>query len=179
MSRGFAFFALAEVKPARPAELNEVQERVKADVLEEKALGRGARDLRRAGARARRAGRPGEGRRRRSSSCARRRPTAVGRGQPIGDLGEGAPVEEAAFTLPEKTLSGPVRTAAGFAILRVLERKAMDPAAFAQQKASVEESLRQQRQGPALPGLHEPGARPLRDRAQSRGAARASAGVQG
>ena len=72
-------------------------------------------------------------------------PAAVGRGQAIGELGEGAPVEEAAFSLPEKSLSAPVRTAAGFAILRVLERKAIDPVAFAQQKASVEESLRQQR----------------------------------
>jgi peptidyl-prolyl cis-trans isomerase D len=143
VSRGFAFFRVAEIKPARPAELAEVQVRVKADVLEEKASAR-ARDL--AEQVRARAERDGLEKAAAGLKLVRKEtPTAVGRGQAIGELGEGAPVEEAAFTLPEKSFSGPVRTAAGFAILRVLERKVMDPAAFAQQKTSVEESLRQQR----------------------------------
>ena len=143
VNRGFAFFRVTEVKPARPAELADVLVRVKADVLEEKALGK-ARDL--AEQVRSRAGREGLEKAALGFKLIRKEtPTAVGRGQAIAELGEGAPVEEAAFSLPEKSLSGPVRTPAGFAILRVLERKAMDPVAFAQQKTSVEESLRQQK----------------------------------
>lgn len=145
VNRGFAFFRVTEVKPARPAELVEVEGRVKADVLEEKALGK-ARDLcEQVRARAER-----EGLEKAAAAfklVRKETPTAVGRGQAIGELGEGALVEEAAFSLPEKTLSAPLRTTAGFAVLRVLERKAMDPTVFAQQKAAVEESLRQQKRG--------------------------------
>ena len=169
VNRGFAFFRVTEVKPARPAELADVQVRVKADVLEEKALAR-ARDL--AEQVRARADREGLEKAALAFKLVRKEtPAAVGRGQAIGELGEGALVEEAAFSLPEKSLSAPVRTASGFAILRVLERKAMDPVAFAQQKASVEESLAAAKARSALPGLHEPGARPLRHRAQPRSAA--------
>ena len=143
VNRGFAFFRVTEVKPARPAELADVLVRVKADVLEEKALGK-AREL--AEQVRARADREGLDKAATGFKLVRKEtPAAVGRGQAIGELGEGAPVEDAAFSLPEKSLSGPVRTSAGFAILRVLERKAMDPAAFAQQKTSVAESLRQQK----------------------------------
>ena len=74
-------------------------------------------------------------------------PALVGRGQPLGDLGASLELERAAFTLPEKTLSEPVRTPAGYAVLRVLEKKAFDPAAFEGQKAQLASELKQQKQG--------------------------------
>ena len=143
VNRGFAFFRVTEIKPARPAALLEVQVRVKADVLEEKALAKAREQAEQVKARADREGldKAALG----FKLVRKETPAAVGRGQAIGELGEGAPVEEAAFSLPERSFSGPVRTTAGFAILRVLERKGMDPVAFAQQKPSVEESLRQQK----------------------------------
>ncbi len=145
VNRGFAFFRVSEVKPARPAELLEVEGRVKADVLEEKALGKARELCEQVRSRAER-----EGLEKAAAAfklVRKETPTAVGRGQAIGELGEGALVEEAAFSLPEKTLSAALRTTAGFAVLRVLERKAMDPTVFAQQRAAVEESLRQQKRG--------------------------------
>jgi hypothetical protein len=73
-------------------------------------------------------------------------PSLTGRGQPLGDLGTGMALEEAAFTLPEKTLSAPVRTQSGWALLRVLEKKPFDAAEFDRQKAGLRAGLRQQRQ---------------------------------
>ena len=72
-------------------------------------------------------------------------PAAVGRGQAIGELGEGAALEEAAFTLPEKSLSAPVRTAAGFAILRVLEQQGHDPRPSRSRRRRSRSRLRQQK----------------------------------
>jgi peptidyl-prolyl cis-trans isomerase D len=69
----------------------------------------------------------------------------VGRGQPLGDLGTGSALQDAAFALPEGALSGPVRTSAGYAVLRILEKKAFDPAAWEGQKASIVAGLKDQR----------------------------------
>ena len=63
-----------------------------------------------------------------------------------GDLGTGAALEQTAFSLPEKTTSDPVRTASGWAVLRVLERKPFDAAELEKQKGQIAASLRQQKQ---------------------------------
>jgi len=138
--RGYAFIALAEVQPAHVPELSEVQEKVKADVLEEKAriLARekaaqvkaqtGKADLDKAAS---------------ALGLVRKEtPSLVGRGQPLGDLGTSHELDEAVFGLPEKTVSEPVRVPAGYAILRVLEKKAFDPAAFEGQRGSLTTSLK-------------------------------------
>ncbi|HEY6549517.1 MAG TPA: peptidyl-prolyl cis-trans isomerase, partial [Vicinamibacteria bacterium] len=145
VNRGYAFFRVTEVKPARGAELAEVKERVKAEVLEEKALQR-AREQ--AEALRTRAAKDGLDKAAAALKLVRKEtPALVGRGQAVGELGDGAAVEEAAFDQPEKVVSAPVRTAAGYAILRVVERKAFDPAAFAAQKAATESSLVEQKRG--------------------------------
>jgi peptidyl-prolyl cis-trans isomerase D len=141
--RGFAFISLAEIQPARAAELKDAQDKVKADLAEEKALEKAKEqalelkaqaaktDLEKAAA---------------SQKLVRKEtPSLTGRGQPLGDLGSGAALDDVAFALPEKTLSDPVRVASGYAVLRVLEKKAFDPAAFEQQKTSLTASLRQQK----------------------------------
>src|SRR5439155_28263 len=69
-------------------------------------------------------------------------PALVGRGQPLAELGSTAALEEAAYSLPEKTLSEPVRAAGGYAVIRVLEKKPFDPAAFEKEKPSITTSLR-------------------------------------
>jgi peptidyl-prolyl cis-trans isomerase D len=143
VTRGIAFFRLAEVKPARDARFDEVKDRVRAEVVEGKAR-QAARDEAQAlHDRAQQIGLE-----KAAVAVKRERketPSLVGRGQALGELGDGAAVEEAAFGLPEKTLSAPVRTAKGYAVLRVLERKAADPAAFVTQRATVEASLVEQK----------------------------------
>jgi peptidyl-prolyl cis-trans isomerase D len=140
---GYAFIALAEVQPPRVPELKEIQARVKADLAEEKAL-QAARakavELRT------RAEKLGLEKAASALGLVRKEtPGLVGRGQPLGDLGTGAGLEEAAFALPQGALSDPVRTTAGYAVLRILEKKPFDAAAYEGQKASILAGLKDQR----------------------------------
>ena len=63
----------------------------------------------------------------------------------MGDLGTSPALDEKAFALPDKTLSDPVRVPGGWAIVRVLEKKSVDPLAFEKDKTGLMASLRQQR----------------------------------
>ena len=71
----------------------------------------------------------------------------VPRGQTLGDLGVGAAMEAALFSLPVGGLSEPVRAPAGWAVARVLEKKEFDPAAFAKEKAALVAGLVEERRG--------------------------------
>jgi peptidyl-prolyl cis-trans isomerase D len=148
LPQGAVFVALAGVEPARIPELDEVRDRVRGDIVEETAL-EGAHEL------------AGRVRRRAEAVGLERAATAVGLvrketlspvapGQPLGDLGTGFGLDEAAFSLPEGTLSDPVRTADGWAVLRVTERQSFDPETFEREKPRLVASLRQQKQGEAF-----------------------------
>jgi len=137
---GYAFISLDEIQPPRLPELKEVQDRIKADLLEEKALAR-ARDL--ASQVRARAEKDGLEKAAAAVGLVRKEtPNLVGRGQPLAELGSTASVEDAAYSLPEKTLSEPVRAAGGYAIIRVLEKKPFDPAAFEKEKTAIVTSLK-------------------------------------
>lgn len=140
VGNGYAFIALDEIQPSRVPELKDVQARVRADLVQEKALAR-ARDL----AQQVRAKADKDGLDKAASALGlvrKETPALVGRGQPLAELGSTAALEEAAYSLPEKTLSDPVRAASGYAIIRVLEKKPFDPAAFEKEKPSITTSLR-------------------------------------
>jgi peptidyl-prolyl cis-trans isomerase D len=140
---GWAFIALAEIQPPRIPDFKEAEDRIKGDLLEEKCLEKAqalAQELR---SRAQAVGLE------KAASALgllrKETPSLVGRGQPLGDLPAGRALDDAAYGLPEHTLSEPVRVTGGFAVLRVLERKAFDLAAFEAQKASLLASLREQK----------------------------------
>jgi peptidyl-prolyl cis-trans isomerase D len=144
LPQGVAFVSLAEIQPSRAPELKDVRDKVRADLVEEAALQQ-ARTVA-AGVRAKAETLGLEKAAGAFSLVRKETPALTGRGQALGDLGTGAGLEEAAFALPEKTLSDPVRTASGWAILRVLERKPFDAAELAKQKGPIAASLRQQKQ---------------------------------
>jgi hypothetical protein len=124
-------------------ELKEVQEKVKADLVDEKSFERArtmAADLRQRA--------EGAGLEKAAAALGlvrKETPALVGRGQPMGDLGSDAALDQAAFSLPEKALSEPLRAPTGYAVIRVLERRAFDPAAFEAQKAALVAELRDAR----------------------------------
>jgi peptidyl-prolyl cis-trans isomerase D len=143
--QGFAFVSLNEIQPPRVPELKEVQDKVKADLSLERA-----REKARSQAAEIRAKAEGVGLEKAASASGlvrKETPALVGRGQPIGDLGTNAGLDEAAFALPAKTLSEPLSVPAGYAVIRVLEKQAFDPAAFAQQKDAITAALRAEKQG--------------------------------
>jgi peptidyl-prolyl cis-trans isomerase D len=144
LPQGAVFVSLLEVQPARAPELKDVHDKVRADLVDEGAFAR-AREA--AGTVKARAETLGLEKAAVAAGLVRKEtPALTGRGQALGDLGTGGVLEAAAFSLPEKQLSDPVRTASGWAVLRVLEKKPFDPAEFAKQKAAIAASLRQQEQ---------------------------------
>jgi peptidyl-prolyl cis-trans isomerase D len=145
LPQGAAFIGLAEVQPSRIPELEEARDRVRADIVEEAALERAhtlAAQIRD------RAERIGLERAATAAGLVRKETLSpVSPGQPIGDLGTGIALDEAAFSLPEETLSDPVRTADGWAILRATAREGFDGEAFEREKPRVAAALREQKQG--------------------------------
>jgi peptidyl-prolyl cis-trans isomerase D len=144
LPQGAAFIALAEIQPAHVPELKEVRDKVRSDLVEERALeeahGLAARVRARAESIGLEKAAAAEGLVRKET------PSLTGRGQPLGDLGTGFALDEAAFSLTQGTLSEPVRTSAGWAVLRVIEKKPFDLAEFAKQKEQIKATLRQQKQ---------------------------------
>jgi peptidyl-prolyl cis-trans isomerase D len=142
---GQAFIAVDDIQPARTPELKDVVDKVRADVIGEKAFARArekATELRA------RAEREGLDKAAAALGVTRKQTDAlVARGQALGDLGSSAAVENAVYPLASGSLSEPVRTAAGWAVVRVLEKKDFDPAAFAAQKDTLMASLAEERKG--------------------------------
>jgi peptidyl-prolyl cis-trans isomerase D len=144
LPQGAAFVSLAEIQPPRTPGLEDARDKVRSDLVEESALEQARTAA--AGVKAK-AETLGLERAAAAASLVRKEtPALTGRGQALGDLGTGAALEEAAFSLPEKVTSDPVRTASGWAVLRVLERKPFDAAELAKQKGQIAASLRQQKQ---------------------------------
>jgi peptidyl-prolyl cis-trans isomerase D len=140
---GYAFISVQEVQGPRPADLKEVQDRVKADLQQEKAFE--AARVKAADLEARASSTSLEKAAAALELVRKETPALVSRGQPMGDLGSSVALDEAAYALAPSTLSGPIRVPGGWAVIRVLEKKAFDPAAFEKDKVSLIASLRQQR----------------------------------
>lgn len=139
----YAFIALQEVQPPRVPDLKEVQDKVKSDLIEERS-----REKARALAEQLRTRALGGSLEKAAVALGlvrKETPSLVGRGQPLGDLPEGRALDDAAFGLPVQELSGVVDVAGGYAVLRVLEKKAFDAAAFEAQKATLLVSLADQK----------------------------------
>ena len=143
LPQGAAFIALTEIQPSRLPELKEAADRIKNDLTDEQAFAKAKAVAESLKVKAEKQGldKAAAG----SGLVRKEMPALTGRGASLGDLGTGAALEEAAFRIPEKVFSDPVRTAGGYAVLRVVERKAFDPAAFATQRAPITASLRQQK----------------------------------
>lgn len=145
VTNGYALISVQDIQPPRMPELKEVQDKVRADVIAEKAFAKAralAADLRS------RAEQGGLEKAAAGLGLVRKQTDAlVARGQPLGDLGASAALETAVYSLPAGALSEPVRTPAGFAVVRVLEKKDYDPAAFEREKATLVASLTEERRG--------------------------------
>ena len=143
VSGGHAFVALAEVQPSRVPAIAEVLARVKADLAKERAAERARQ---RAAELRARAEKDGLDKAASAMGLVRKEtPTPVGRGMALGDLGASLALEQVAYELPVGALSEPVRVGSGYAVLRVLEKKAFDATAFAKEKDVVAAGMRDAR----------------------------------
>jgi peptidyl-prolyl cis-trans isomerase D len=138
--KGAVFISLASVEPSRLPELKEVEAQVRADLIESGSLEKALDLARQVSARAR-----GEGLDKAARALGLTRkdtPGLVGRGQALGELGANVLLEQAVFSLDVKKISDPVRVAAGYAVVGMIEKKPFDPAAFEKDKESIADSLR-------------------------------------
>jgi peptidyl-prolyl cis-trans isomerase D len=136
----WAFIALLEVQPPRDPELKEIQDRVKSDLLEERGLEKARAVAEQLKTRAQASSLDKAA----SALDLVRKETQglVGRGQSLGDLPASRALDDVAYSLPAQELSPPVAVEGGYAVVRVLEKKAFDPGAFEAQKSSLLASLR-------------------------------------
>ena len=143
LPQGAAFISLDEIQPSRVPELDDVRDRVREDIVEDSAKER-ARAL---AAQVRDRGEKiGLERAATEADLVRKETLSpTGPGQPLGDLGTGRALDEAAFSLPLETLSDPVPAADGWAILRVTSRTEFDAEEYSREKPRVVASLRQQK----------------------------------
>jgi peptidyl-prolyl cis-trans isomerase D len=136
---GAAFIRLEEIQPSRAAELAEVKDEVRKDLVKFRAREKAREVARALVADAERSDL--------SKAATRAKLTRletkglIGRGQAFTEIPQSAVVEDQFFALPEKKISAPIDTPTGVAVARVIEKKTSDEAALATQRLSIRESL--------------------------------------
>ena len=169
LPQGAAFIALAEIQPARAPELEGRRRSACARTWSRRPPSQKARATA-AEVRAK-AEKLGLEKAAAAASLVRKETQALtGRGQPLGDLGTGMALEEAAFSLPEKSLSEPVRAArrAGRCCACSRRSPSTRPSSSGR-KPQLRASLAQQRQSELFRAFLIAAQRPLPDRAQRGG----------
>jgi peptidyl-prolyl cis-trans isomerase D len=139
LPQGTAFIALAEVQQPRLPQFDEVRDKIKSEIIEEKASSRAREMAATLAARAKTASLEKAA----TALGLVRKETAglVSRGSALGDLGSSVTLDDAVFALGEKVLSGPIRVSDGYAVLRVTEKHPFDPQAFESQRTALIASL--------------------------------------
>jgi parvulin-like peptidyl-prolyl isomerase len=143
VGRGYAIAALSgRQEPALP-KLDDVKDRVRNDVLREKA-GRAASDKVAAVAATLKTA-PDFAAAAKKAGFDAKSSELIARGAAFPEVGVSAPVEKAAFALAAGAVSAPVVTGDGATIVKVLERQDVKPAEMAASRESVRQDLLNER----------------------------------
>ncbi len=136
---GAAFIRLDEVLVPKIPELAEVKDEVRRDLIRHQAREKAREAAKSLAADAARTDL--------AKAAARAKATRmetkglVGRGQAFTEIPQSTTLEDQAFSLEDKQLSGPLDTPTGVAIVRVIEKKTSDESALVQQRESIREGL--------------------------------------
>jgi peptidyl-prolyl cis-trans isomerase D len=136
---GAAFIRLDQVLAPKIPEVAEVKDEVRRDLIRHQAREKAREAARLLAADA--------GRTDLAKAAARAKATRietkglVGRGQAFTEIPQSSTLEDQAFGLEDKQLSGPLDTPTGVAIVRVIEKKTSDESALVQQRESIREGL--------------------------------------
>jgi peptidyl-prolyl cis-trans isomerase D len=140
--QGFAYISLTGTEAERVPTLDEVKARVRDDVVKGKAADT---------ARQRAASLSAELKGNNFDAAAKaagldvKTTELIARGAPIADVGISPAVEAVAFTLPAGTVSDPIKTDNGAAVVKVLERKDVTPTELAAGKKDIREQMLNER----------------------------------
>lgn len=124
-TRGFAFETVVAIQPPSMPKLDEVKDRVRDEVIKQKA-----RELSRqkaAAVAAKLKGAPDFEKAAKAAGVVSKTTDLITRDAPIPDLGVAPEAMDAAFKLPALAVSDPISTDAGTVVFKVLERKEVTP----------------------------------------------------
>jgi len=140
--QGFAFITVTGTEPAREPSLEEVEARVRDDVIRSKAADT-ARQRAAAVAAQLKSGNFEAAAK--AAGLEAKSTELIARGAPIADIGISAAVDAVAFTLPAGAVSDPIRTENGAVIVKVLERKDVTPEEIAKGRQQLRAELLNER----------------------------------
>ena len=166
-SRGFAFLTLVAKQDAYIPKLEEVKDRVRDEVVKQKA--REMSKQKAAEVAAKLKGAPDFEKAAKAAGVEAKTTELLARDAPIPDLGVAPAVEEVAFTLPVGGVSDPIPTDSGAAVVKVLEKKEVTPSELDGGQRPVPRRDPRRPPEPLLQRLHGEGEAEDEDRGQSRG----------
>src|SRR5436190_3683271 len=124
-SRGFVFETLVAKQDPREAKLEEVKDRVREEVVKQKA--RDASKAKAAEVAAKLKNAPDFAKAAKAAGVEAKTTDLITHDSPIPDLGVAPAVEDKAFALPVGAVSDPIATDAGTAVIKVIEKKEVTP----------------------------------------------------
>jgi len=138
-SRGFVFEALVAKQDPYVPKLDEVKERVRDEVVKQKARDLSKQKAAEIDAKLKAA--PDFEKAAKAAGFEAKTTELIARDSPIPDLGVAKSVEDVAFKLPTGGVSDPIATDNGTAIIKVLEKQEVSPADWAAAKDRFREEL--------------------------------------
>ena len=141
--QGAAFITVIDVQPEHDAAIAEVRDRVREDLINERATAM-ARERASALAAAFKSDFAGAAK---TAGLTVQTSDLIARGSAFPEVGNSVPVETAAFALGAGGVSDPIATPRGTVVLRVAEKQAIDPVKAAAERQQVREQMVQERKG--------------------------------
>jgi peptidyl-prolyl cis-trans isomerase D len=138
-SRGFVFQTLVGKQDPRDAKLDEVKDRVRDEVVKQKA--REASKTKAAELAAKLKTAPDFEKAAKAAGVEAKTTDLIAQDAPIPDLGNAPAVTDAAFKLPAGSVSEPIATDNGTAVIKVLEKKDVTPEEWTSSKDRFREEL--------------------------------------
>jgi peptidyl-prolyl cis-trans isomerase D len=138
-SRGFVFETLVAKQDPRDATLDEVKDRVREDVVKQKARDLSKQKAAEVAARLKSA--PDFEKAAKAAGVEAKTTELLTQDSPIPDLGVAPAVEEAAFRLAVGAVSDPIATDNGTAVIKVIEKKTVTPEEWTSSKDRFREEL--------------------------------------
>ncbi len=138
-SRGFVFETLVAKQDPRDAKLDEVKDRVREELVKQKA--RDAAKAKAAEVAAKLKSASDFEKAAKAAGVEAKTTDLIAQDAPVPDLGNAPAVTEAAFSLPAGAVSDPIVTDNGSAVIKVLEKKIATPEEWASSKDRFREEL--------------------------------------
>jgi peptidyl-prolyl cis-trans isomerase D len=142
--QGFAFLTVTGKQDAYVPKLEEVQARVREDVLKKKAADAAQQKAMEVAATLKSGNFEAAAK---AAGLEVKTTDLIARGAPVGELGVSPAIDAVAFTLPAGAVSDPIATDTGAVVVKVLEKQDPTPKEIADGKQTMKDELMNERRG--------------------------------